>query len=124
VSEHADCAAPLLAPPTELRIGDDADELGAEALRARWLTNAAPEPRRVRCFGQPWLMPASSSCMLADLHKWSGALRGMRPACGFELVVLDPPWPSRSVRRSGAYETADVLELLPAHVQLLPLLNV
>jgi N6-adenosine-specific RNA methylase IME4 len=69
-------------------------------------------------------MPASSSCVLADLREWSGALRGMRPAGGFELVVLDPPWPSRSVRRSGAYETADVLELLPAHVQLLPLLNV
>jgi N6-adenosine-specific RNA methylase IME4 len=48
----------------------------------------------------------------------------MRPSGGFELVVVDPPWPSHSVRRAGAYETqTDVLNLLPSHVRLAPLLN-
>lgn len=114
----------------EMRLGDrdgvddNPEEVGARLLACRLITNASPHVCRLRCFGVSWQMPPRSSAICADLREWDVPLRELRPSGGFELVVVDPPWPSRSVHRAGAYETQrDVLDLLTRHVRLAPLLN-
>lgn len=110
----------------ELRVGDDdrEEEVGERLLACRLITNASPRVCRLRFSGQPWRMPPRSSALCADLREWDAPLRAARPSGGFELVVVDPPWPSHSAHRAGAYETQrDVLDLLPSRVRLAPLLN-
>jgi N6-adenosine-specific RNA methylase IME4 len=57
------------------------------------------EHNGVRC-----VMPPRSTALLSDLSDASALLLRHRPPSGFRLVVADPPWESKSVRRSGRYE--------------------
>ncbi|KAJ1618900.1 MT-A70-domain-containing protein [Pavlovales sp. CCMP2436] len=108
----------------ELRVDYTSDEIGVQLLRQRWVSNAAQCARWLRAFGQRWQLPASSTCLLSEMRGWAAPLQLMRPAGGFELVVIDPPWPSLSAKRARAYETAaDIRTSLPAQVPLRELLS-
>ena len=53
------------------------------------------------CTGSRYVLPPRSAFVLSDSGKWGGLVP---PTAS--TFVLDPPWPSRSVRRSGAYGTS------------------
>lgn len=58
-----------------------------------------------------WIVPKASSFCLSPLKRWR-ELVPLRPAGGYRLVLLDPPWHSWSARRKGLYKTIDNHELL------------
>ena len=66
-----------------------------------------------------WVLPRQSACALLPLSRWS-ELSALRPAGGYRLVLLDPPWHSASVSRKGHYSTLDKRQLL---TELGPLLS-
>lgn len=62
--------------------------------------------------GAFWV-PPHTTCIQSTLEEgWEAFTNGSQvlrtPTCQlFDLIVMDPPWANRSVRRSGSYKTAD-----------------
>lgn len=61
------------------------------------------------------ILPPLVSFLISDFSTWSLPTSGLaelgRAKGGWNLVVLDPPWPSSSVKRGGQYETFDPYDL-------------
>lgn len=67
---------------------------------------------RLWALGCDWLVPRHCAFSLSLLEGWRKLARSsLMPPGGFQLILLDPPWPSRSVRRAGTYETATLPQL-------------
>ena len=47
-------------------------------------------------------LPRDGATLLADVSRWAELL----PRTDYTCIVADPPWPSRSAARRGAYDTA------------------
>ena len=47
-------------------------------------------------------LPPDAATLLADVSRWAELL----PRTDYTCIVADPPWPSRSAARRGAYDTA------------------
>ena len=47
-------------------------------------------------------LPPDGATLLADVSRWAELL----PRTDYTCIVADPPWPSRSAARRGAYDTA------------------
>ncbi|KAG8461332.1 hypothetical protein KFE25_010519 [Diacronema lutheri] len=120
---HSARAGASAAKLAELRVDGDSAEREIGDPPHRWITNVSCESLWLRAAGRRWLLPARSACVVSAMREWQDALARIRPADGFELVVLDPPWPSHSAQRARAYETVDVRRVLASHVRLGPLLS-
>ncbi|GAA5841268.1 hypothetical protein JCM9279_000599 [Rhodotorula babjevae] len=61
------------------------------------------------------LVPPSSGFLMSDLTTWSAPSSGIaelgRKKGGWNVVVIDPPWPNASASRSSSYETFDAYDL-------------
>ncbi|GAA6005048.1 hypothetical protein JCM10207_008490 [Rhodosporidiobolus poonsookiae] len=61
------------------------------------------------------LLPPSSSFLLADFASWSSPSSGIasfgKAHGGWDVVLMDPPWPNASATRSSSYETFDPYDL-------------
>ncbi|GAA5904749.1 hypothetical protein JCM6882_008364 [Rhodosporidiobolus microsporus] len=61
------------------------------------------------------LIPPSSGFLLADFFSWSSASSGIaalgKEVGGWNVVVIDPPWPNASATRSSSYDTFDAYDL-------------
>ncbi|GAA5927788.1 hypothetical protein JCM3775_006080 [Rhodotorula graminis] len=61
------------------------------------------------------LVPPSSGFLLSDLSTWSAPSSGIANVGsskgGWDVVVIDPPWPNASAARSSSYETFDAYDL-------------
>ena len=99
------------------RGGGRAHSLAPPLLFHSLVRNEADSPARLEALGCEWLLPARSSFSLCRLAYWP---RLSRILPRFRCLVVDPPWPSRSVQRAGAYkvlaleELAEALRSLPA----------
>ncbi|KAL3435646.1 hypothetical protein BDV09DRAFT_203948 [Aspergillus tetrazonus] len=87
-----------------------------------WLS---PDVEHIQDQGQVYLIPPLSRFILRDLpiskeldYTNSSPIPGLDPEQKFNLIVLDPPWANRSVRRSGHYQTQTYLdnELLMGYI--------
>jgi N6-adenosine-specific RNA methylase IME4 len=87
-----------------------------------WLS---PDVEHIQDHGQVYLIPPLSRFILRDLPiskeldcTNSSPIPGLDPEQKFNLIVLDPPWANRSVRRSGHYQTQTYLdnELLTGYI--------
>ena len=65
----------------------------------------------MHALGCTWVVPRGAAFSLCELRRWR-ELGPLRPAGGYRLVLLDPPWHSHSVRRKGHYGTLDKQQLL------------
>ncbi|ORY53403.1 MT-A70-domain-containing protein [Leucosporidium creatinivorum] len=81
-------------------------------LRTSLHANAEDEPESKTA---TILLPPSSSFLLSSFHTWSlpsshissfGAKHG-----GWDLLLLDPPWPNASAARAATYDTFDAYDL-------------
>jgi hypothetical protein len=80
--------------------------------------NRANEDRLLRMWGLRFVLPPRSLGVQSYLGPLTGSLLlRQRPATGYPLLVLDPPWQSKSVRRSKRYDCFE-------HTSALPLLPV
>ena len=92
-------------------------ELGAPLLFSSLLRNDTDADTILAALGHTWIVPRQSACCLCAARRW----REMRPLIGcdgYRLMVLDPPWHSKSVQRAAKYTTRhkrDILaDLVPA----------
>lgn len=91
--------------------------LCAPLLFAAFIVNECEEDEEgtADCFldalGALWRLPPRSAFCLAQSRRWK-ELGVLRPAGGYKLILLDPPWHSRSVQRARCYETSDRRDLL------------
>jgi N6-adenosine-specific RNA methylase IME4 len=58
---------------------------------------------------EPSLLPPNSSFILGNFGQIPHRLMGKCPA--FDIVIMDPPWPNRSARRTGRYVLADRFDI-------------
>ncbi|KAL4754462.1 hypothetical protein BDW72DRAFT_166223 [Aspergillus terricola var. indicus] len=79
-----------------------------------WLS---PDVEQIQDQGQGYLIPPLSRFILRDLPiseeqncTNSTPIPGLDPEQKFNLIVLDPPWANKSVRRSGHYQTQTYLD--------------
>ncbi|KAG2458223.1 METL4 protein, partial [Polypterus senegalus] len=79
------------------------DDLDLFSSVTRNSTNCA---RLVTLMGQKYLIPRHSSFLLSDISCIQPLLRGNNK---FDVIIIDPPWENKSVKRSNRYQ------FLPAH---------
>ena len=65
----------------------------------------------LHALGTSWVVPREAAFCLCGMRRWK-ELGALRPAGGYRLILLDPPWHSYSVRRKGQYHTMDRRQLL------------
>ncbi|KAF7723676.1 Methyltransferase-like protein 4 [Apophysomyces ossiformis] len=77
------------------------------------VSNPANSCRRIQLPDDTsYILPPQASFIIGDLHTSMDALVELaRSKGGFDCVVLDPPWPNKSVHRSDHYETQDIYDL-------------
>lgn len=81
------------------------------------VTNPSAQYVSLEVEKQLYRIPPMSAFLLSDvqtsrdsLSKWARALLPPTTSCAagtFDFIVIDPPWPNRSAKRSRAYITAD-----------------
>ncbi|KAK6188471.1 hypothetical protein SNE40_004638 [Patella caerulea] len=72
-------------------------------------------PTVTQIFGEKYLLPVNSRFLLSD---WSKLLQtDITDGNGFDLIVIDPPWKNKSVKRKKSYNTVweDTLLDLPIY---------
>ncbi|KAI8903438.1 MT-A70-domain-containing protein [Powellomyces hirtus] len=72
------------------------------------VSNPSTGCKTMSLFGHSYIIPAQSSFIMSDLAKAPRLLNTLDP---FDLIVMDPPWPNKSVRRAGQYGDIDVYDL-------------
>ncbi|KAL8291691.1 hypothetical protein RQP46_001949 [Phenoliferia psychrophenolica] len=69
------------------------------------------------------VLPPSSAFLLADFATWSSPSSGIATAGsdrdGWDLMLLDPPWPNASASRASAYDTFDAYDLWKLDIKAL-----
>ncbi|KAJ3162860.1 Methyltransferase-like protein 4 [Geranomyces michiganensis] len=58
--------------------------------------------------GHSYIIPAHASFICSDLSRAAQILKPLDP---FDLIVMDPPWPNKSVQRAGHYAEIDIYDL-------------
>ncbi|RUS18886.1 MT-A70-domain-containing protein [Endogone sp. FLAS-F59071] len=61
--------------------------------------------------GQRYLIPPRASSLISDISGISSLLGHARQLGGYDLIVIDPPWPNKSATRSSHYATQDIYSL-------------
>ncbi|RMZ89302.1 hypothetical protein DV736_g3462, partial [Chaetothyriales sp. CBS 134916] len=99
------------APPLILSTTPGADQfLLARQVQDIVVLNPSGQKSEITVNGDTYLIPASSRLL------WSSILTGLPAIQGaastitqskFDLILMDPPWANRSVRRSKQYKTAE-----------------
>ncbi|KAI1485771.1 MT-A70-domain-containing protein [Biscogniauxia mediterranea] len=113
---------PRICEPTGNKCDND-DEAGGKVSRKRKQTS--PEPKAAASDAPP-LVPAQAHYLLGTIDAQRDSF--LKRAPEFDLIVLDPPWPSRSVRRKtdgystvyGMEEARDLLAHIPISAHLKP----
>ena len=85
--------------------------LGPPLLFSTMIRNRSERETIISALGHRWLLPQRCAFFLSRLERWS-ALLTLRPATGYRLLLMDPPWHSASVKRKRNYETCDKRSLL------------
>ena len=93
----------------------------ASPLSSSLYRNGSASDLVVEHAGRRHVMPPRSTALLGDISLASEIVAKLRPASGFQLIVMDPPWQSKSVRRSRRYESLD--HRLLSHLPLASLLS-
>ncbi|GAA5925466.1 hypothetical protein JCM1841_004866 [Sporobolomyces salmonicolor] len=69
------------------------------------------------------VLPPSSGFLLSDFSTWSSPSSGIASLGlelgGWDIVIIDPPWPNASASRSASYDTFDPYDLWKLDMQAL-----
>lgn len=111
------CLPRTCRPLVDLPSAEDSTEAPVVP-KKRKLPAKEPETNRDKC-PEPCIIPSGSNYLLGSIESQRDVFLGTAPQ--FDIVVLDPPWPSRSVRRkTDRYKTVydmqemhDLLSTIP-----------
>ena len=93
--------------------------LTAPLLFSSLIHNRSGEDVLLGALGAQFILPHHSAFFLGRARRWP-ELAPLVTSSGYRLILLDPPWHSRSVQRAHAYTTCDEAALLS---ELVPAIN-
>jgi N6-adenosine-specific RNA methylase IME4 len=85
------------------------NELDLEALFATQIKNKKKITTKIIFKKTEYIIPPNCSFMISDFNLLKDYL--IKLDMRFDLIVMDPPWENKSVKRSGKYECLDHYEL-------------
>ncbi|KAM6148383.1 N(6)-adenine-specific methyltransferase METTL4 [Erethizon dorsatum] len=93
-------------------VGEDMS-VAEQDLFSRVVENNSSFSKMITLMGQKYLLPPKSSFLLSDISCMQPLLN-----CGktFDVIVIDPPWQNKSVKRSNRYSY-----LSPLQIQQIPI---
>ena len=95
-----------------IRLSKDSKNLHAPLLYASLIENPDEnESVEFKALGERFTLPPGASVCLGEARRWR-ELGPLRPPGGYRLLLLDPPWHSKSAQRAGCYATSDKRDLL------------
>ncbi|KAI9098641.1 MT-A70-domain-containing protein [Phlyctochytrium arcticum] len=81
------------------------------------ISNEAATTYNLDILGQTFLIPPYSRFLISDLSNTRQLL--YEKETQYDLVLLDPPWPNKSVRRGSRYQEMDIYDLFKLPVKSL-----
>ncbi|XP_065834675.1 N(6)-adenine-specific methyltransferase METTL4-like isoform X2 [Oscarella lobularis] len=72
--------------------------------------NLSDKPIEIRAVSANYLIPAQSTFLMSDITQVE-KLVTCRPSCGYDAIVIDPPWENKSIRRSRRYESLPLSQI-------------
>ncbi|KAM3928599.1 N(6)-adenine-specific methyltransferase METTL4 [Leptodactylus fuscus] len=69
--------------------------------------NATNRPQTIHLMGEEYLIPPRSSFLLSDISCMEPLLHYKK----YSIIVIDPPWENKSVKRSKRYDSLSPLEM-------------
>lgn len=96
-----------------LQLGEEDSAVAEQDLFSRVVANSSSFSKMITLMGQKYLLPPKSSFLLSDISRMQPLLN-----CGktFDVIVIDPPWQNKSVKRSNRYSY-----LSPLQIQQIPI---
>ncbi|XP_062510122.1 N(6)-adenine-specific methyltransferase METTL4-like [Corticium candelabrum] len=82
------------------------------------IVNQSDHPLLLTTFGTSYLIPARCQFLMSDVS-YLQPLIAMKPSCGYNLIVIDPPWGNGSVRRSKRYSCLQYRDLMRMPIKAL-----
>ncbi|XP_051708040.1 N(6)-adenine-specific methyltransferase METTL4 isoform X1 [Oryctolagus cuniculus] len=83
-----------------LQLIDDDMSVTEKDLFSRLVENSSRFTRMITLMGQKYLLPPKSSFLLSDISYMKPLLNCRKT---FDVIVIDPPWQNKSVKRSHKY---------------------
>ncbi|XP_005372720.1 PREDICTED: methyltransferase-like protein 4 isoform X2 [Chinchilla lanigera] len=95
-----------------LQLVEEDSSVAEQDLFSRFVENNSSFSKMITLMGQKYLLPPNSSFLLSDISCMQPLLN-----CGktFDVIVMDPPWQNKSVKRSNRYSY-----LSPLQIQQIP----
>ncbi|KND00416.1 uncharacterized protein SPPG_04738 [Spizellomyces punctatus DAOM BR117] len=88
-------------------VDDVSRELDISSLYHQFISNDSDECKTLPVLGHSFIVPPHSVFLMSDLSQ-AQLLRSLNP---FDFILMDPPWPNKSVRRAGKYQEIDIYDL-------------
>ncbi|KAL1921514.1 uncharacterized protein VTP21DRAFT_11230 [Calcarisporiella thermophila] len=86
-------------------------ELETTEIFHRLITNSTRTTLNLSYAGSKYLIPPGSTFLLSDIADIKILAKHAERHGYFDLIVLDPPWPNKSISRSSAYMPIDAYDL-------------
>ncbi|TPX71187.1 hypothetical protein SpCBS45565_g01317 [Spizellomyces sp. 'palustris'] len=103
-------------------VDDVSRELDISSLYHQFISNDSDECKTLVVFGHSFIVPPHAVFLMSDLSQ-THLLRSRNvkahpsAVCRttlvnpFDFILMDPPWPNKSVRRAGKYQEIDIYDL-------------
>ncbi|CAH6792045.1 N(6)-adenine-specific methyltransferase METTL4 [Phodopus roborovskii] len=98
--------------PQTLCLTEDDTSIQELDLLSQVIENNSSFPKMVTLMGQKYLLPPKSSFLLSDISCMQPLLNCSKT---FDVIVIDPPWQNKSVKRSNRYSC-----LSPQQIKQMP----
>ncbi|XP_023576183.1 methyltransferase-like protein 4 isoform X2 [Octodon degus] len=111
MAKHLPCLNEMELQTLQLR--DEDSPVAEQDFFSRVIENSSSSSKMMTFMGQKYLLPPKSSFLLSDISCMQPLLN-----CGktFDVIVIDPPWQNKSVKRSNRYSY-----LSPLQIQQIPI---
>ncbi|KAM5222278.1 N(6)-adenine-specific methyltransferase METTL4 [Ctenodactylus gundi] len=91
-----------------LQLTEDDVCVTEQDLFSRVVENSSSFPKMITLMGQKYLLPPRSSFLLSDISCMEPLLNCKKT---FDVIVIDPPWQNKSVKRSKRYSYLSPLQI-------------
>ncbi|XP_008832831.1 methyltransferase-like protein 4 isoform X2 [Nannospalax galili] len=94
--------------PQMLQLMEDDMSITEQDLFSRVVENSSSFSKTITLMGEKYLLPPKSSFLLSDISCMQPLLKCSKT---FDVIVIDPPWQNKSVKRSNRYSYLSPLQI-------------